>query len=114
MMNYFCCLQSDTLWIGGSDTVTEKTWKWVTGEAIDMKHVSEGGNWYAGEPNDKNSGQDCLVTNYWKGAPFSFWVLCASPDQTTGSNWLKFCMVAYLVILRGLVEGFFFDFDLGA
>jgi len=59
----FLITETEKLWIGGSDTVTEGTWKWVTGEAVDMKHVSEGGHWYAGEPNDK-SGQDCLVMNY--------------------------------------------------
>jgi len=58
--------QNINLWIGGSDTAKEGTWKWVTGEAVDRKHASEGGNWYAGEPNDM-SGQDCLVANYGDG-----------------------------------------------
>ena len=68
MMNYFFCLQTDKLWIGGSDTVTEGTWKWVTGEAVDMKHISEGGHWSASEPNNGAGGQqNCMVMNYNSG-----------------------------------------------
>jgi len=62
----FLVSQVDHLWIGGSDAETEKTWKWVTGEAVDMRHSSEGGHWNAGEPNDA-SGQDCLLMNYYAG-----------------------------------------------
>ena len=84
MMNYFFCLQTDKLWIGGSDTVTEGTWKWVTGEAVDRKHVSEGGHWYSGEPNDK-SGQDCLVMNYDTNGAWD--------DQDCNTNWRFACEV---------------------
>ena len=43
---------------------------------------------------------------YYK-MPITFFVPIPSPDQSTRPDWLKFCMVPYLVILRGLVEGFF-------
>ena len=46
------------------------------------------------------------VDSYYK-MPIIFFVPRPSPDQTTGPNLVKFCMVPYLVILRGLVEGFF-------
>ena len=61
----FLLFQVDQLWLGGSDLETENTWKWVTGEAVDMRHSSEGGKWSAGEPND-NYGQDCMVINWRK------------------------------------------------
>jgi len=63
----FLAKQSKLLWLGGSDTVTEGTWKWVTGEAVDMKHISEGGHWAASEPNNGAGGQDCMVMNYDSG-----------------------------------------------
>jgi len=54
--------QSKLMWLGGSDTETDGTWKWVTGEAIPLK---SGGHWAANEPNNAaGGGQDCMVMNY--------------------------------------------------
>ncbi len=47
-----------------------------------------------------------LVDSYYK-MTITFFVPRPSPDQSTEPNRLKFDMVSYLVILRGLVEGFF-------
>jgi len=52
--------QGDLMWIGGSDTETEGTWKWVNGVDVDLNSA----NWASGEPNDKNQDQDCMVMNY--------------------------------------------------
>jgi GH25 family lysozyme M1 (1,4-beta-N-acetylmuramidase)/uncharacterized protein YraI len=43
---------SNKIWLGLTDEVSEGTWKWITGE--DILYT----NWYPGEPNDYGSGED--------------------------------------------------------
>ncbi|WP_320045174.1 lectin-like protein [uncultured Desulfobacter sp.] len=45
----------DNLWLGGTDSVTEGTWTWVTGEAFSFTA------WASGEPNDLRN-EDYLET----------------------------------------------------
>ncbi len=45
----------NSLWIGGSDTKTEGSFAWVTGEAFSYT------NWSAGEPNNGNGEQDYMA-----------------------------------------------------
>ena len=42
-------------WIGASDKDLEGTWKWVDGTTVEYE------NWYNGEPNDSNGGEDCAL-----------------------------------------------------
>ena len=49
---------SDIVWLGGSDAVTEGQWKWVTGETWSYSA------WHAGEPNSSgNEDGLCMWTN---------------------------------------------------
>ncbi len=43
------------LWLGGTDSATEGTWEWVTGEAFNFTV------WASGEPNNLGN-EDCLET----------------------------------------------------
>ena len=46
----------DAVWLGGSDSAAEGTWRWVDGSRV---HYD---GWAGGEPNDYDSGEDCLAT----------------------------------------------------
>ncbi len=46
-------------WIGLNDLVTEGTFGWASGSTSTYR------NWYAGEPNDAGSGEDCTELNQW-------------------------------------------------
>ena len=43
-------------WIGGTDEATEGTWLWRDGSG----NISDYTNWASGEPNDSQTGEDCL------------------------------------------------------
>ena len=54
-------LDSDRMWLGGTDTTREGRWKWSDGSAFSFT------SWAWGEPNDGGwflGIQDCLTTNY--------------------------------------------------
>jgi hypothetical protein len=42
------------VWLGGSDTATEGTFTWLTGEAFTYTR------WRSGEPNNDNGNEDCV------------------------------------------------------
>lgn len=42
-------------WTAGNDIAAEGDWVWDGGEPLDYT------NWYPGEPNDAEGGEDCLV-----------------------------------------------------
>jgi uncharacterized protein YraI len=43
---------SNKVWLGLTDELSEGTWKWITGEGLAYT------NWYPGEPNDYGTGED--------------------------------------------------------
>jgi uncharacterized repeat protein (TIGR02543 family) len=47
--------QGKSLWLGGTDSEVEGTWKWITGEPFNYA------NWLAGEPNNQNNSEHFLV-----------------------------------------------------
>ena len=49
-------------WLGGTDELSEGTWRWITGEPWSFQ------NWQAGEPNDLNTYEDYLqLPSVWSG-----------------------------------------------
>ena len=49
---------TETYWIGLTDQDTEGTFEWVNGEQVTYT------NWYPGEPNDFNVGEDYVIINW--------------------------------------------------
>merc|ERR1719424_552167 len=47
------------VWIGGTDAASEGAWVWSPSNTP-LSYT----NWYAGEPNNANGGEDCLQFNY--------------------------------------------------
>ncbi|MCD6249886.1 MAG: T9SS type A sorting domain-containing protein [candidate division Zixibacteria bacterium] len=51
----------DEAWLGGTDSVQEGTWKWITGEPWNYT------NWYPGEPNASQPDEDYLLAQHILG-----------------------------------------------
>jgi len=81
-------LDSDKLWLGGSDKTTEGSWVWSDGSTFSFT------NWGPGNPNNnvvingKDYSQDCLTVNYGYGK----WddLECSGQNIHIGLNGVKF------------------------
>ena len=51
----------NSVWIGGTDAASEGTWVWSPSNTP-LSYT----NWYSGQPDDHNGGEDCLEFN-WDG-----------------------------------------------
>jgi cysteine-rich repeat protein len=75
-------LTTESLFLGATDSATEGTFEWVTGEAWSFE------NWNNGEPNDQD-GEDCLLmlaSGRWNdgGCISSIRGLCERPPPEAG------------------------------
>merc|ERR1719424_1460627 len=56
------------VWIGGTDAASEGAWVWSPSNTP-LSYT----NWYAGEPNNANGGEDCLEFNYGTPGEWNDW-----------------------------------------
>jgi len=66
-----CCseLQNCDYWTAGSDQLEENVWTWnITGAAGERSRVNvpvTSHNWNAGEPNNSNGDEHCLLLDWY-------------------------------------------------
>ena len=80
-----------SVWIGGSDATSEGSWLWTGGPEYQTKFYNKPTsesilytNWYSGEPNNDNGGEDYLLM-YKQGRTAGTW---GDGTNTTGLSYI--------------------------
>ena len=60
-MNFVFFSGLNRIWLGGHDMTVEDRWEWATGQCGFSFN-----DWLAGQPNDRNGEEDCLMLNYFE------------------------------------------------